>query len=1502
MTTTTDGTPTLSNTPQAVDDYYWWTEDELIASGLLNGNIVTLDAIANDLGGNAKRLWSIDDGNGDTSLADYDLLGSDMGGVWEDAAVNNLGVADRLTISNGEILFDLSASLAHFSATNVDGLAAGDHIHDEFVYAIRLANGVLSQATVTVDLWGVNDAATIGGDATADLTEDDTAPAIGTLTVVDPDHDQSHTQLVSAVLSDSGLGTYSVDGDGHWTYTLDNDAVQYLAAGETATDSFTVTSLDGTASQLVTVTIHGSNDGPVAVADSNAGDPVVEAGNLVPGDSSASGNVLDNDTDPDTNDTKIVVGVQAGDVAGPVSGGVGNSIGGIYGTLVLAADGSWTYTLDNADPDTNALAQDQAAADVFTYTVADSQGATSTATITVAITGSNDAPVVNDYLVTELGEDTQFVGIVVPNYFAINNKAYDPDTDDNANTLAYTFSNFSAGGEWVQDMFPQYFTHDLQFFPRTDFQYLAAGEFADATVSVVATDSHGAQSAPATLTFRVYGSNDAPVLGDDQSVAANEIFTVTNGVIPDPVVAQGTIAFTDVDLSDTHTVTVSLASAEWSAQQAIPSATQAALSTALSASLVDDSTGDGAGTVGWNFRIGNPLLVFLAEGETLTLVYNVSTDDGPTSDTAQVTVTITGANNVPVVTALAGDSAGHSFTETDAGLSASGTVTVFDRDVTDEVAVSVSDVQVVSGPAGGLSLGTLKSFFSLSAASLPADPDSANNLAWTFNSGAEAFNYLAEGEELHLKYFIRAENNYGLGNDVGLGTVTIVINGTNDGPVAVADTNGDDALVEAGYLVPGDSSASGNVLDNDTSPDGSKTVIGVQAGDLVGPVAGGVGNTIAGIYGTLVVAADGSWTYTLDNADPDTNALAQDQAAADVFTYAMVDGQGAASSATLTVAITGSNDAPTLTMFSRATTLIEATTVAGAAPSVPSASFTVQRGDVDGPLPTYDTTGWIALANGTFEKLGTYGDVILDPSGGSRNVLTYHLDDNNPLTDALQSGAAGLKNEVFTVTVADSGGLTASYDVVFQVAGQNDAPTVANRIPDATVAEGRAFDITVPAFTFADVESDPLTLSATSGDGSSLPDWLLFDPSSGSFFGTAPAAGTSATVTVTASDYQLGRTVFNSGALDYHGEASTTFQITVAPTWRPEVAHDLVYGTYGGAHIVHVNADGSLVDTGIFLPNGNQYAYDVSVADVDGDGRQDVLISGDNGSGHLYYNQGGGVFVDSGFSFAGHFQSDNEIADIDNDGDLDLFFQNGTAASALYRNDGAAGFTPVLTIDDPQPNSIYQNVFYSVRFGDLNGDGFADLYVPKVDADAIYLNDGTGHFADAGLVLLGGFPGGVALADFNNDGALDIARTSGSSYNTEVLLNDGSGGFSVRQSGFGPAGGGDVVAGDLDGDGFLDLVICGTAAEGGLQWWKNDGTGQFTFADTLDPADIGIGNGRVRVADFNSDGYADLSYGVGGTNVDLKILLNDGTGNFSSSGLLHSSDYYFFGAAAGILL
>ena len=200
------------------------------------------------------------------------------------------------------------------------------------------------------------------------------------------------------------VGTYgavTINATGGYSYTLDNTdpQTQALTQGQAVSDVFSYTVVDAfgaTSTANLTIAITGTNDGPTANADSNAGDPVVESGvnpgnTPFPGDGSAAGNVLANDTDPDTGETATL----AVSAVNGVGGNVGAAVVGTYGAVTINATGGYSYTLDNTDPQTQALTQGQAVSDVFSYTGGGTFGATSTANLTIAITGTNDGPTAN---------------------------------------------------------------------------------------------------------------------------------------------------------------------------------------------------------------------------------------------------------------------------------------------------------------------------------------------------------------------------------------------------------------------------------------------------------------------------------------------------------------------------------------------------------------------------------------------------------------------------------------------------------------------------------------------------------------------------------------------------------------------------------------------------------------------------------------------------------------------------------------------------------------------------------------------------------------------------------------------------------------------------------------------------------------------------------------------------------------------------------------------------
>ena len=276
MATNTSGGTTTSfmNTPQAVDDYYAVYED----------CIYSFDVMCNDLGGNAKILWSIDDSTldgttGITSSGDgtYDLLSKDAACVPE---LSDKGA--RSWIESGTIRYD--ASVFNY-------LGAGESVCDKFTYAIRMSNGTLSWATVTITINGTNDGPDIrvgsGDTGSAGLNETNSGLCkTGTLTVTDPDTSDTISTTIAltsatgpvggpsnAVLQSmlsvtpaSGLAANNGDANNlTWKFDSGSEAFNYLRAGQTLQLVYTLTVNDGTLTdtQTVTLTITGTNDVPV---------------------------------------------------------------------------------------------------------------------------------------------------------------------------------------------------------------------------------------------------------------------------------------------------------------------------------------------------------------------------------------------------------------------------------------------------------------------------------------------------------------------------------------------------------------------------------------------------------------------------------------------------------------------------------------------------------------------------------------------------------------------------------------------------------------------------------------------------------------------------------------------------------------------------------------------------------------------------------------------------------------------------------------------------------------------------------------------------------------------------------------------------------------------------------------------------------------------------------------------------------------------------------------
>ncbi|NLI09123.1 MAG: tandem-95 repeat protein, partial [Thermotogaceae bacterium] len=673
--------------------------------------------------------------------------------------------------------------------------------------------------------------------------------------------------------------------------TIDNSASQ---GGQNGDYTVTVTVTDphgATSSQKFTWTV--TNPDPVAIDDFGN---VTEDTKLT-----ETGNVLDNDSDPDGDDLEV------SEVNGD-AGNVGSDVVGEYGTVKITADGSYTYTLDNDDPRIQALADGETLTDTFTYTITDNEGGTASATLTITITGVNDAPVIR-ILSGDTASATLTEGLFeTPLATSGTLSLYDVDT---TNTVGTSVANqISIGGTFLElQSYSTVMPSDETLIAMMSvtgglasteqasesvikwtfdsgseyFDFLPEGKTLVLTYTVIATDSFGATDTQ-TVTITITGTNDAPVANPDTGKVTEDIKLIETGNVLDND--------TDVDYQDTLKVT--------------------GVATGTQTSAVGNVGSNVAGEYGtvnisengsYTYTLDNddPRIQALADGETLTdtFTYTITDNEGGTAS-ATLTITITGVNDAPVISILNGDTASATLTETAPAtpLSTSGTLSLYDVDTTNTVETSVANQISIGGTFLELqsystampSDATLTAMMSVTGGLASTEQASESVIKWTFDSGAVDFEFLPEGRTLVLTYTIVATDSFGATDTQ---TVTITIVGI--------DSQG--SLVDDTADVDEDNTLNGNVLDNDIPDPDYKEPFKVTKFTVEGTTtvfnAGASAET--GV-GTITINEDGSYTFI---------PLPNYSGPVPVITYtAVVDGTTFEETATLTITVNPVADAP----------------------------------------------------------------------------------------------------------------------------------------------------------------------------------------------------------------------------------------------------------------------------------------------------------------------------------------------------------------------------------------------------------------------------------------------------------------------------------------------------------------------------------------------------------------------------------------------------------------
>lgn len=290
--------------------------------------------------------------------------------------------------------------------------------------------------------------------------------------------------------------------------------------------------------------------------------------------------------------------------------------------------------------------------------------------------------------------------------------------------------------------------------------------------------------------------------------------------------------------------------------------------------------------------------------------------------------------------------------------------------------------------------------------------------------------------------------------------------------------------------------------------------------------------------------------------------------------------------------------------------------------------------------------------------------------------------------------------------------------------------------------------------------------------------------------------------------------------------------------------------------------------------------------DVNNDGLKDIVISEYTNNIKWYENTGSGFNNAQNISttFSNPYHLDK--ADVNGDGFIDLLVTNNagsaSGASVFLNNNGGVSWSEVII-----NNTLIIGGFKSF-FIDIENDGDQDVVINSDTKITLYLNDGNGVFSSEILIESMTEYYSMTVGDFTNDGFTDLVLNTATfgmvlytnnmlgAFNSPVNIDNGLRIF--------------LTSADIDNDNTIDVVSGNPNNNSEVQFYKNNGTGSFTFNHNEPNSDaLDVTNAKFHLKDLNNDNFTDILYI---NNNEILWKENNQSSNFINTSSIDNSFNY----------